>query len=98
MESCKEQSPGKPTTRKYTPEERASAVRMVRAHVGITRIAFEVDDTDAIYEKLRTRGDVDILGKPATVTSPTTGSLRILTFKDPHGIILEVIEHNPASD
>jgi hypothetical protein len=66
--------------------------------VGITRIAFEVDDTDAIYEKLRTRGDVDILGKPATVTSPTTGSLRILTFKDPHGIILEVIEHNPASD
>ena len=67
-------------------------------HVGITRIAFEVDDTDAIYEKLRTRGNVDILGKPATVTSPTTGSLRILTFKDPHGIILVVIEHNPASD
>jgi transposase len=27
----KEQSPGKPTTRRYTPEEKASAVRMVRA-------------------------------------------------------------------
>ena len=67
-------------------------------HVGITRIAFEVDDADAIYERLRTCDDVDILGKPATVTSPTTGSLRILTFKDPHGIILEVIEHRPASD
>ena len=67
-------------------------------HVGITRIAFEVDDADAIYERLRTCDDVDILGKPATVTSPTTGSLRILTFKDPHGIILEVIEHNSASD
>lgn len=26
----KEQSPGKPTTRRYTPEEKASAVRMVR--------------------------------------------------------------------
>jgi catechol 2,3-dioxygenase-like lactoylglutathione lyase family enzyme len=67
-------------------------------HVGITRIAFEVDDTDAIYEKLSTRGDIDILGKPATVTSPTAGSLRILTFKDPHGIILEVIEQRPACE
>jgi transposase len=28
---AKEQSPGKPTTRRYTPEEKASAVRMVRA-------------------------------------------------------------------
>ena len=27
----KEQSPGKPTTRRYTPEEKTSAVRMVRA-------------------------------------------------------------------
>jgi transposase len=27
----KEQSPGKPTTRRYSPEEKASAVRMVRA-------------------------------------------------------------------
>jgi transposase len=26
----KEQSPGKPTTRRYSPEEKASAVRMVR--------------------------------------------------------------------
>ncbi len=27
----KEQSPGKPTTRRYTPQEKADAVRMVRA-------------------------------------------------------------------
>ena len=27
----KEQSPGKPTTRRYSPEEKAAAVRMVRA-------------------------------------------------------------------
>jgi catechol 2,3-dioxygenase-like lactoylglutathione lyase family enzyme len=67
-------------------------------HVGITRIAFEVDDTDAIYEKLRTRGDIEFLGQPATVRSPAQGSLRILTFKDPHGIILELIEHRPTSD
>ena len=32
MESCqKEQSPGKPTARRYSPEEKAAAVRMVRA-------------------------------------------------------------------
>jgi len=51
-------------------------------HVGITRVAFEVDDTDAIYEKLRTRGDIEFLSQLATVRSPTKGSLRILTFKD----------------
>ena len=30
MESCREQSPGKPTTRRYSQEEKAAAVRMVR--------------------------------------------------------------------
>jgi catechol 2,3-dioxygenase-like lactoylglutathione lyase family enzyme len=62
-------------------------------HVGITRMAFDVDDTDAIFDKLRDRGDVDILAEPATVKAPTDGYLRILTFKDPFGIVLEVIEH-----
>jgi len=62
-------------------------------HVGITRIAFEVDDTDTIYEKFCERGDIELLGGPATVKSPTKGSLRILTIKDPHGIVLELIEH-----
>jgi catechol 2,3-dioxygenase-like lactoylglutathione lyase family enzyme len=68
------------------------------SHVGITRVALEVDGTDAIYEKLRTRGDIEFLGQLATVRSPTKGSLRILTFKDPHGIILELIEHRQTSD
>lgn len=62
-------------------------------HVGITRMAFDVDDTDAIYGRLRDRGDVDILAKPTTVKAPTDGYLRILTFKDPLGIVLELIEH-----
>jgi catechol 2,3-dioxygenase-like lactoylglutathione lyase family enzyme len=62
-------------------------------HVGITRMAFDVDDTDAIYEKLCQRGDIEILCEPTTVKAPTEGSLRILTFKDPHGIVLELIEH-----
>jgi catechol 2,3-dioxygenase-like lactoylglutathione lyase family enzyme len=65
-------------------------------HVGITRMAFDVDDTDAIYETMRQRGDVEILCEPTTVKAPTDGSLRILTFKDPHGIVLELIEHRRA--
>lgn len=64
-------------------------------HVGITRMAFDVDDADAIYENLRLRGDVEILCEPATVQAPTEGSFRILTFKDPLGIVLELIEHRP---
>lgn len=62
-------------------------------HVGITRMAFDVEDTDAIYDRLRDRGDVEILAEPATVKAPTDGYFRILTFKDPHGIVLELIEH-----
>jgi len=65
-------------------------------HVGITRMAFDVDDTDAIYAKLGQRDDVDILAAPATVKAPTDGYLRILTFKDPHGIVLELIERRGA--
>ena len=67
-------------------------------HVGITRMAFDVDDTDTIYEKLRRRGDIEILCEPTTVHAPTKGSLRILTFKDPHGIVLELIEHRPPPE
>ena len=31
MESCRRNSPGKPTTRRYSAEEKAAAVRMVRS-------------------------------------------------------------------
>jgi transposase len=35
MESCrKNSSPGKPTTRRYSPEEKAAAVRALRAELG----------------------------------------------------------------
>ncbi|MFB6551244.1 VOC family protein [Streptomyces sp. NPDC056405] len=64
--------------------------------VGITRMAFDVDDADAIHERLRERGDVELLGDPATLQAPTGGEFRIVSFKDPHGIVLELIEHRPA--
>ena len=62
-------------------------------HAGINRMAFGVDDTDAIYEKLKARGDIDLLCEPQVVVAPTGGNFKILTFRDPFGNILEVIEH-----
>ena len=49
----KEQSPGKPTTRRYTPQEKADAVRMVRTlraelgteHGTVQRVAKQYFDT-----------------------------------------------------
>ena len=64
-------------------------------HVGITRMAFDVDDTDAIHAKLLARGDIEMLCEPQSVVAPTGGTLRILTFKDPLGIVLELIEYRP---
>jgi extradiol dioxygenase family protein len=67
-------------------------------HVGITRMAFAVDDTDAIHAKLLERGDIEFLCEPQSVEAPTGGTLRILTFKDPLGIVLELIEYRPQAD
>lgn len=66
-------------------------------HVGITRMAFDVADTDAIYERLKLRNDIEILCEPASLRAPTEGTLRIMTFKDPLGIVLELIEHRLPS-
>src|SRR6266446_3740586 len=42
-------------------------------HAGINRMAFDVDSTDAIYEKLKQRGDIVLLSEPQLVPSPTRG-------------------------
>jgi catechol 2,3-dioxygenase-like lactoylglutathione lyase family enzyme len=62
-------------------------------HAGINRMAFGVDDTDAIYAKLKSRGDIVFLCEPQVVIAPTGGKFKILTFKDPFENILEVIEY-----
>lgn len=62
-------------------------------HAGINRMAFGVDDTDAIHEKLKARGDIVFLCEPQTVIAPTGGKFKILTFKDPFDNVLEVIEY-----
>ena len=62
-------------------------------HAGINRMAFDVDSTDAIYEKLKARGDVELMCTPQVVIAPTGGKFKILTFKDPFGNVLETIEY-----
>lgn len=62
-------------------------------HAGINRMAFGVDSTDAIHEKLKARGDIVFLCEPQVVIAPTGGKFKILTFKDPFDNVLEVIEY-----
>lgn len=62
-------------------------------HAGINRMAFDVDSTDAVYEKLKAHGNIVFLCEPQVVIAPTGGKFKILTFKDPFGNVLEVIEY-----
>lgn len=65
-------------------------------HAGINRMAFDVDNTDAIYDRLKARGDIEFLCEPQVVIAPTGGKFKILTFKDPFGNVLETIEYMKA--
>lgn len=60
--------------------------------VGVGHIAFEVDDIDAAYENLQ-KHNVDFVSAPVTI--PTShkdvGGVRFCYFKDPDGILLELI-------
>jgi transposase len=73
----KEQSPGKPTTRRYTPEEKAAAVRMVRAlraelgteHGTVQRVAEQLGyGTESVRLWVR-QADIDEGHVPGVSTS-----------------------------
>jgi catechol 2,3-dioxygenase-like lactoylglutathione lyase family enzyme len=68
-----------------------------RNHVGINCIFFDVDNVDEIYEKLRERGDVEIICEPRKMPSPDGGWHKPMTIRDPYGILLGIVEnHHPA--
>jgi transposase len=78
----KEQSHGKPTTRRYTPEEKARAVRMVRAlreelgaeHGTVQRVVRQLGyDIESVRSWVR-QADVDDGHAPGVSTS---GSARV---------------------
>lgn len=61
-------------------------------HTGITRMAFEVANIDDIYDKLSQRGDINFYCEPMKLNKLGGGWLKVVTFKDPFGIVLELIE------
>jgi glyoxylase I family protein len=61
---------------------------------GIRHLAFEVDDLDALCERLRAAG-VALVSAPVTVPFRVAdaGRKRLCYFHDPEGVLLEVAEY-----
>lgn len=61
--------------------------------ISISELCFEVDYIDLMYEKLKEKG-VEFLSTPQyfDLTSQGFGKSKAVYFKDPDGIILEMIE------
>jgi catechol 2,3-dioxygenase-like lactoylglutathione lyase family enzyme len=61
---------------------------------GLRHIAFEVDDLDALCERLRAAG-VALVSSPVEVPFRvgTAGRKRLCYFHDPEGVLLEVAEY-----
>ncbi len=70
----------------------------VANHLGIVRVAIEVDDIDAARTRLLLAGQTDV-GPVETWDMGEFGVRKIVIFRDPDGIMLELIEqqHLPGS-
>ena len=84
-----------PTPETLTPHAEAN-------HLGISRIGFEVDDIDAAYETLRAADPVGAAPAPVGPPEewdhgPEVGVRRVVTFRDPDGIRLELVQQPPRS-
>ncbi|MDO8674037.1 MAG: VOC family protein [Dehalococcoidia bacterium] len=60
-------------------------------HLGIARLALEVDDVDRAYDDLKAKG-AKFISAPVDLHLPTVGGTRIAALKDPDGIILELVQ------
>ena len=58
---------------------------------GIGRIALGVDDIDKEYSDLKDKG-VSFLSPPQTLDVPGFGDFKFCCFRDPDGIVLELVE------
>ena len=83
----KEQSPGKPTTRRYSPEEKAAAVRMVRTlrvelgteHGTVQRVARQLGyGIESVRSWVR-QADIDDGHVPGVSHRPRRSGSRILS-------------------
>lgn len=63
--------------------------------LGLARVGcmvFDVDDSGAIYQKLRVRGDIAFLRRPQLCTTAAGIRLKMLKFQDPFGNSLQLVE------
>jgi catechol 2,3-dioxygenase-like lactoylglutathione lyase family enzyme len=59
--------------------------------IGIRRIAMQVADIEKAYKDLKGRG-VEFLSSPQTVGIPEIGDFKLCCFRDPDGIVLELVQ------
>jgi catechol 2,3-dioxygenase-like lactoylglutathione lyase family enzyme len=87
----------------HPPPTKESVVPYAEAnHVGIARVGLEVDDIDACHDILR---KVKPIGRAPGLTGPPEerdygtpfGTRRFLSFRDPDGIRLELVEKVPVT-
>lgn len=60
-------------------------------HLGVARIALRTTDLDADLATLRRIG-AEVVAEPATVAGLGSAGTRFVCFKDPDGIVLELVE------
>ena len=59
-------------------------------NIGICRIAFLVDDIDAVYKELQAR-QVEFVAPLQTLDGPRGSKIGVVCFKDPDETVLELI-------
>jgi catechol 2,3-dioxygenase-like lactoylglutathione lyase family enzyme len=76
----------------FVEPKAVGAPYQVMNHIGIPRLCFEVDDMDATYEEIRSKG-VRFLSEPVQVNPKTKrGAItKVCALYDPDGIVIELI-------
>jgi len=62
------------------------------SNIGIGHLCFQVDDIEVVHKKLKEKG-VPFVSTPVTIpaTHKDVGGVRFCYFKDPDGILLEIL-------
>ena len=78
-----------PTLEIFTYESMHDASDIMADHTGITHIAFEVEDVNAIYRKALENGAIK-LGEIVEKEVENVGILQFVYLRDPEGNIVEI--------
>ncbi|MCC6806919.1 MAG: VOC family protein [Deltaproteobacteria bacterium] len=65
-------------------------------HIGLARLAFTTTDLDADVAKLKAAGAAFLSERPGAVPDPLGGTTRFISFRDPDGTVLELVEMGTA--